>query len=223
MSAHKILRTLLVLAGLAPIAACLAAGSAITGRVVGADGKAIANAVVFVQDSTDSPPAAAARTATMDQFNKTFVPGVLPVVVGTQVRFPNKDQIRHHVYSFSRAKRFELPLYKGEEAAPVLFDKPGVVTIGCNIHDWMSATILVVPNAHYAMTDADGKFELTGLAPGTYTLIAWHAQSRDKAENIAQRVEVAANGVTSAVDIAFTLSLAPVRARPATRGSRWNE
>ena len=78
--------------------------------------------------------------AIMDQFNKTFVPEMLPIAVGTQVRFPNRDQIRHHVYSFSRPKRFELPLYKGEDAPPVLFDKPGVVrsaatsTTGCRLH-----------------------------------------------------------------------------------------
>ena len=82
-------------------------------------------------------PSPTERTAAMDQVHKQFVPHVLPVVVGTAVTFPNHDQIHHHVYSFSRAKTFEMPLYKGENAPPVAFDQPGAVKIGCNIHDWM--------------------------------------------------------------------------------------
>jgi plastocyanin len=195
----------------------LAASRSISGKVIGADGKGIADAVVFVQ--APSSPAATPPMATMDQYDKTFVPGVLPIVVGTQVRFPNRDQIRHHVYSFSRAKKFELPLYKGEEAPPVLFDKPGVVKIGCNIHDWMSAIILVLPSSHYAVTDESGRYALSGLQEGEYTVVAWHAQSRDKTEDIAQTVAV--GGGDREVD--FSLSLSPVRARPATRGARWEE
>jgi plastocyanin len=205
---------------LSTIAMSNAAAQAISGEVNDPDGKGIAQAIVFVQEPTAPPSSTPARaTAIMDQVDKTFVPGVLPVIVGTQVQFPNRDQIRHHVYSFSRAKRFELPLYHGEEARPVLFDKAGVVTIGCNIHDWMSAIILVLPNSHYAVTDEQGRFTLPGLDAGTYTLTAWHAQSREKTENIAQRVEVAAGNDPRVV---FKLALAPVRSRPATRGSRWD-
>jgi plastocyanin len=191
----------------------------IAGQVVGEDGKGIPQAIVFVQEPADAASSAPQPAATMDQYNKTFVPDVLPVLVGTQVKFPNRDQIRHHVYSFSRAKRFELPLYKGEEASPVLFDKAGVVKIGCNIHDWMSAIILVLPNSHYAVTDEQGRFALSGVESGRYTLAAWHAQSRDKTEDTLQSVDVAA----SDLEIAFKLSLAPVRARPAARGARWDQ
>jgi plastocyanin len=191
-----------------------ASASGIVGRVVDADGKGVSDAVVFIE-----APAAKASSAraTMDQVDKTFVPGVLPITVGTQVNFPNRDQIRHHVYSFSRAKRFELPLYKGEEAAPVLFDKAGVVKIGCNIHDWMSAVILVLPNTHYAVTDESGRFSLEGLEQGAHAVAAWHAQSREKTEDLTQRVQLDATDL----ELEFRLTLAPARARPATRGARW--
>jgi plastocyanin len=214
MQAFKVLLAILGTAALASTAAA----RTVSGQVLGQDGKPIANAVVFVQEPAALSPAAAAP-AIMDQFNKTFVPEMLPIAVGTQVRFPNRDQIRHHVYSFSRPKRFELPLYKGEDAPPVTFDKPGVVKIGCNIHDWMSAVILVLPNDRFAVTKEDGTFALPALDAGTYTIAAWHAQSKDKTEDVAQHVEIAA----SDPQLTFKLSLAPARARPATRGARWDQ
>src|SRR5262249_885518 len=201
-----------------PLGTTVAAGQTVSGQVLGPDGKGIADAVVFVDAPVVTSPSRPVDDATMDQINKTFAPHVLPILVGTEVRFPNRDQISHHVYSFSRAKSFELPLYKGENAPPVLFDKPGVVKIGCNIHDWMSAIILVLPTRHFAMTDADGRFKLTGMPPGAYSLVAWHEQAREKTADTAQHIEVAA----SDLDLTFHLSLADARTRPAMRGSRWD-
>ena len=209
------LRVLLGVLAFGAASSCVADGI-ISGRVIDRDDKGIAQAVVFVQSPVEPAAVPTASAARMDQVDKAFVPGVLPVVVGTQVAFPNSDNIRHHVYSFSRAKNFELPLYKGQEAPPVLFDKPGVVKIGCNIHDWMSAIILVLPNSYYATTDTEGRFSLPALKPGTYTLTAWHTQSRDKTESVAQRVELAGD----TVGLTFKLTLSPVRARPPIRGAR---
>lgn len=121
---------------------------------------------------------AAAPAAIMDQRQNMFVPGVLAIRVNTQVRFPNSDDVRHHVYSFSPAKKFELRLYHGMTAEPVLFDKPGTVVLGCNIHDSMIAYIYVVETEYFAVADAMGKISLEAPA-GQYQLQIYHPQMSD--------------------------------------------
>ena len=200
---------------LAALAADEAVAATVSGRVTTPDGKAVAEAVVFVNAPAPSTVSAPPR-ADMNQIGKTFVPAVLPIVAGTRVYFPNSDQIQHHVYSFSRTKSFELPLYRGEEAPPVLFDKPGVVKLGCNIHDWMSAIILVLPSPHFAMTDADGRYSIRDLPPGDYSLVAWHERGREKTEELTRPVKVAVAGAV----VDFELSLADERKRPARHGVR---
>ena len=215
MYRHLLKARLLVLLVL-PLTPAHAASPSVSGSVTTPDGSAVAGAVVFVQ----APPPAATVTpramAVVDQVNKTFLPGVLPIVVGTSVRFPNHDQIHHHVYSFSPVKTFELPLYKGDDAPPVLFDKVGVVRIGCNIHDWMSGIILVLPSPYFTVTGADGRFVLDDLPNGTHVLVAWHALSKLKPEETAQTVHVP----ESVSNVNFTLPLAPPRPRPAMHGLR---
>jgi plastocyanin len=181
----------------------------LTGRVVDANGAPLADAVVFVQ--TGAPPSAAGTTPTavVDQIGKQFVPHVLVVAVGTAVSFPNRDQIHHHVYSFSPAKTFEIPLYKGEQAGPVVFEQPGAVKLGCNIHDWMSGVILVVPTSFFASTDANGAFTLRDVPAGPLTVVAWHETSQTPVDTTAQRVDAA-----GAPPLTFTLDTAPRRARP---------
>jgi plastocyanin len=189
-------------------------GAEITGRVVGQNGEGIAQAVVFVQMlPAEVPVPAGTKSTVMDQIHQEFVPALLPIAVGTDVRFPNHDQIHHHVYSFSRTKSFELPLYKGEEALPVHFDKPGVVKVGCNIHDWMSGIILVLPTPYFAMTDETGQFVLRDLPPGTYPLACWHELSQVKIEETAQQVQAGGN----AAEVTFTLLLTTPRSHPASR------
>lgn len=214
MYRHNLVRTgLLLLAALS--AAGAQAAPAVSGSVASIEGAAVADAVVFVQAAAPSA-GSTSRAQIVDQVNKTFVPGLLPIVVGTSVRFPNHDQIHHHVYSFSPAKTFELPLYKGEDAPAVLFDKVGVVRIGCNIHDWMSGIILVLPTPHFAVTDPAGHFVLADLPSGSYTLVAWHALSKLRPEDTAQSIQV--DGEVRNVN--FRLPLAPARPRPAMHGSR---
>lgn len=127
-------------------------------------------ALVPVQKNqyTDTP------TVAIDQIDKQFVPGVMAVRVNTLVRFPNSDDIRHHVYSFSPAKKFELRLYHGMTAEPVLFDKPGTVVLGCNIHDSMVGYIFVVDTPYFAVADAQGMAHISQVPAGKYQLEIYH-------------------------------------------------
>ncbi len=163
----------LVLAAALPLA-----GATIDVRVQNARGNAVRDAVVYAVPEGRQVPAARNRTAVMDQRNRMFVPHVLPVQTGTAVEFPNSDDVRHHVYSFSAAKPFQLPLYKGTPANPEIFDKAGIVTLGCNIHDQMSAFIVVVDTPHFEKTGSDGKATLKDLDAGRYTVRVWYADMR---------------------------------------------
>jgi len=148
-------------------------------RVQDPRGSVVRDAVVYaVPEGRSVPPAR--KTAVMDQKNRMFIPHVLAVQTGTSVRFPNSDDIRHHVYSFSPAKPFQLPLYKGTPANPVLFDRAGVVTLGCNIHDQMSAFIVVVDTPYFERTGGDGRATLRDLEPGKYVVHVWYPEMRDE-------------------------------------------
>jgi plastocyanin len=142
-------------------------------------GKGVRDAVVYAIPEGRTMPLAR-KTAVMDQKNRMFIPHVLPVQTGTSVRFPNSDDIRHHVYSFSPAKPFQLPLYKGTPANPEVFDKAGVVTLGCNIHDQMTAFIIVVDTPYFEKTAANGQASLPDLGPGRYTLRVWYPDMREE-------------------------------------------
>lgn len=136
-------------------------------------GLPVADAVVWLLPLDRPAPPSPARPATMDQRHLSFLPQVLVVQAGTNVRFPNSDNVRHHVYSFSPAKRFELKLYAGNHTSSVLFDKPGVVILGCNIHDWMLGYIVVVDTPWFAKTGANGIATVEAPA-GHYMLKLWH-------------------------------------------------
>jgi plastocyanin len=114
------------------------------------------------------------RPAAVEQRNKAFIPLVTVVQAGTLVSFPNRDEVRHHVYSFSPAKVFEIKLYAGTPTDPVIFDKTGEVVLGCNIHDHMVAYIYVVDSPFFGKAGADGVVRLEGLPDGEYEVNAWH-------------------------------------------------
>jgi hypothetical protein len=125
----------------------------------------------------------------MDQVNTQFFPHILAVQKGTQVRFPNSDSIKHHVYSFSPAKVFELQLYKGLQADPLLFSKNGAVELGCNVHDWMLGYIFVVDTPYFTKTNANGE-ALISVSKGDYVLQVWHPRIQDDYEILASQIVV---------------------------------
>ncbi len=151
----------------------------LTIQVSNQQGEPLNDAVVeLVTGEPAEPPAK--RNYVMDQVDKAFVPEVLVVPTGASVAFPNSDDIRHHVYSFSRAKPFELKLYAGQPEAPVRFDNPGIVVLGCNIHDSMVGYIYVTRSAHTGVTGEDGLVTFTDLPEGLKRATVWHPhQSRE--------------------------------------------
>ncbi|MDQ5926289.1 MAG: hypothetical protein QG554_1231 [Pseudomonadota bacterium] len=129
----------------------------------------------------DGVPARAAKGAQgqMAQRDKAFAPTLLVVQTGTPVFFPNFDTVRHHVYSFSPTKPFELKLYAGTPVAPIIFDRAGTATLGCNIHDRMLGYIHVVDTPHFGQTDAQGSLVLD-LPPGRHRLRVWSPAMGEK-------------------------------------------
>ncbi|MBV8635239.1 MAG: methylamine utilization protein [Burkholderiaceae bacterium] len=153
----------------------LASAASLSVEVRDAGGAPLADAVVYAEPvSGQTLPKAAVKTAQIEQRKRRFNPLVTVVQVGTEISFPNNDTVKHHVYSFSPPKVFDLPLYSGTSAAPQLFDKAGLVVLGCNIHDQMIAYVDVVDTPFFGKTDAAGKLTIEGLPPGKYQLKAWH-------------------------------------------------
>ena len=150
----------------------------LTATVVDQKGRPLADAVVYAVPAAGRAPALpAGARAIIDQIDREFVPLVSVMQAGTAVVFPNKDDVEHDVYSFSAAKRFEIRLYSGVPAKPVVFDKPGLVTLGCNIHDSMVAHVIVVDTPYFAKTDKAGRVALE-VPAGNYNLAAWHYTMR---------------------------------------------
>ena len=153
-------------------------------------------ALVPIQAQSAVPP----QRAEIVQKDKRFTPLMSAIQTGSAVEFPNRDSVRHHVYSFSPAKTFELKLYLGKPAKPVVFDKPGIVVMGCNIHDHMVAYVLVANTPWLGVSDAQGRVRLSGLPAGDYRLEYWHPRWVGKAE--IARLALSVDG-----DTAFTLKI----------------
>ena len=140
--------------------------------VLAVDGAPVSDAVVMLRASGATPQPRS--TITVDQMGKAFKPWVQVLRVGSQVRFANHDDITHHVYSFSPAKRFAYRLQTGEVQGPLDFDAPGVVVLGCNIHDWMVGYLFVTDAPRALTTDAAGRARFADLAAGDWTVQVWH-------------------------------------------------
>lgn len=162
-------------------------------RLAQTDGAPLEEAVLIAYP-LDGQPLPPPKPAVMDQRSQRFEPHVLPVQTGARVSFPNSDTVSHHVYSFSPARRFEMFLRKGAGSKDLVFDKPGVVALGCNVHDWMLAYVYVVDTPYFAVTGKDGTAQLAALPAGRYRLEAWHPRLVDPPATLHREVALAADG-----------------------------
>ena len=189
---------------LAPFVLLLSAGAVHAAPVVidvrGPDGLPLAGAVVSLENARfgTAPPRG---PYAIEQRNISFQPHVLVVPVGAIVSFPNRDRVRHHVYSFSHAKKFDLKLYGREERRTVTFDKAGAIALGCNIHDQMSGFVYVAATPFADQVDAAGRTSFADVPAGVATLRVWHPSIRSRDNSLARAITVAPDGFATTVSI----------------------
>jgi plastocyanin len=191
-------RSIFTLLGWVAVVSPIVAGTANV-RVSDGVGKPLSDAVVFLESAAAKAANKPLAGIEVAQAAKQFVPAVTVVPAGSMVHFPNRDTVRHHVYSFSAAKNFELKLYTGTPANPVLFDKPGVVVLGCNIHDNMAAWVLVVETPYFGKTNAAGEISLANVPSGSYRLRTWHTDMPVGSVPQDQPISIGAADVVNAV------------------------
>lgn len=179
-------------------------------QVFDAQGQPVAGAVLSLAGKATGTSAA---VAVMDQIDKQFSPAVLAVATGTAVSFPNRDDIRHQVYSFSPTKRFELRLYEGTPSAPVSFDQPGLVVLGCNIHDWMLGYVYVTDDPWFAVSDEQGRIQLN-VPAGHYPSTLWHPALVDMQPIDAGLLQMGAASIELTLPVAVTAALQPETPAP---------
>ena len=192
------------------LAAAQAAAAPLVVRVVDARGRPVPDAVVSLRPAGAVAKPSSAGGFSVSQKDMQFHPFVLVVPVGAKVSFPNFDPTRHQVYSFSPAKKFELKLFAKDQSRSVVFDKPGVVALGCNIHDGMTAFIVVSDSPYTAKSGKDGIARLNAPAGGRLTV--WHPYLRAKA-NVVER-----NVAASERNVSFNVAL---RAPPMAMGNAY--
>jgi plastocyanin len=169
------MRSRLVAFALLTAAAACAQAAGLSVSVTDDAGQPLTNAVVMLEPASGKLPVKPMPQVDIAQAKRQFNPQITVITVGTPVNFPNFDTVRHHVYSFSPIKAFEVKLYAGVPSAPIVFDKPGTAVLGCNIHDQMAAWVVVVDTPYHARTTADGQVQLDNIPAGSYRLRAWHA------------------------------------------------
>src|ERR1700739_2368579 len=178
------------------------------------DGHALAAAAITVRSLDGQSHRPPPGHAGMDQVNRAFVPDLLVIPVGSTVTFPNTDSVSHQIYSFSPAKRFQLPLYRGTPYPPVHFDQAGIVTLGCNIHDEMVGYLVVTDAPYYGRTDAKGAWS-NDLARGRYRITIWHPRMRDAAADLERELTVGeADRAELTLRLTKSLAPAPLAERP---------
>ena len=184
--------------------------TSLTATIVDGSGQPLKHAVLSLH--TEVPSHAAPSTvAVMDQRQLQFSPEVIAIQTGTTVSFPNQDDVRHHVYSFSHPNAFELKLYHGEAGKHHRFEHPGVVVLGCNIHDGMIGYMRVVDTPHFATSNAQGVLTINNASKGRQKLQLWHP---DLGMRLIQKSIELGNGAYSIQLTLDTEDLAPVAVKP---------
>lgn len=184
-----------------------AVAAGINAKVSDSAGIPVVDAVIYALPKAGTRiPMQTPRSTAIEQRDREFVPNVTVVQTGTTVSFPNHDPLLHHVYSFSPAKSFEIKLYSGEAPRGILFDKPGTVTLGCNIHDWMVGHILVVETPYFGKSGKDGRALIGDMAAGEFEVFVWHPAQRASAD--AKLIKLDARSKT---ELEFTLDTAPLK------------
>jgi plastocyanin len=181
------------------------------------DGHALPGAVVTLRTLEGAARHAAPVHALMDQVNRRFAPDLLVIPVGSSVEFPNTDSVSHQIYSFSPAKRFQLPLYRGKPYPPTHFDQPGVVTLGCNIHDEMLAYLVVTDAPYFGRTDAAGSWS-ADLGPGRYRITIWHPRLHSDGADLERELTVGSDD-RAEITVRLAKPLAPA---PVNRPHSWD-
>ena len=180
---------------------CPVMASELNIKVVDLQQLSIADAVVELIPAVTPTQVADIQHYQMSQKDRTFVPFVLAVPKGAKVDFPNLDRTRHHVYSFSETKPFELKLYVGQAEAPILFDKSGLVALGCNIHDYMQAFIYVADSPLVAVANDKGEIQFNDLAVGQYKVKLWHPWQKVATEPTDLLITQGHNSLSLSLDI----------------------
>ena len=200
-----------MLARLALLAALLSASVAaqaasVNVAVADAAGHPLADAVVMLEPVGAALPVKPMSNAQIAQHDLQFSPRVSVVTVGTPVQFPNQDTVKHHVYSYSAAKTFQIKLYAGVPHTPIVFDRPGIAVLGCNIHDDMIAWVVVTDTPLWARSAAAGQARVADVPPGSYQMRVWHSSLAETtppqlvsltvgAGDVEQRVKLAPGGI----------------------------
>jgi plastocyanin len=179
------------------------------------DGKPLVGAVLTVTAESPRLPPAPATHAVVDQLDLAFVPDVIVIPVGSTISFPNSDAVSHQVYSFSNARRFQLPLYRGKPYPPVSFDQPGVVTLGCNIHDNMLAYVVVTDAPFFGRTDGKGEWVVANLPNGAYRVTVWHPLLNESGTSVVRSLQIdGAERTEVSLKLSRALKPAPITGRP---------
>ena len=202
---HSVTRHLVLSFSLLSAAGAGATGIAV--QVQDATGKVLPDTVVYVEPEGGAPAAKSPPIAQIEQKALKFMPLVTVVQVGSTVNFPNNDKVRHHIYSFSPAHKFDQKLYSGQAASPQVFDKAGTVVLGCNIHDKMIAYVKVVDTPYFAKTDGSGAARIELPAAGKYVVKAWHYNTLGGATPEQTLTVKAGSDLTTAI---FKLPMKPV-------------